>query len=39
MSPHSSNVSYHVFLVPGLTGVFMVLVLFLMCTASTYAIR
>uniref|UniRef100_A0A8B9D324 NADPH oxidase 4 n=1 Tax=Anser brachyrhynchus TaxID=132585 RepID=A0A8B9D324_9AVES len=25
--------------VPGLTGVFMVLVLFLMCTASTYAIR
>uniref|UniRef100_A0A8B9QPA5 NADPH oxidase 4 n=1 Tax=Anas platyrhynchos TaxID=8839 RepID=A0A8B9QPA5_ANAPL len=30
---------YHVFLVPGLTGVFMVLVLFLMCTASTYAIR
>uniref|UniRef100_A0A8C5TLW0 NADPH oxidase 4 n=1 Tax=Malurus cyaneus samueli TaxID=2593467 RepID=A0A8C5TLW0_9PASS len=27
------------FLVPGLTGVIMVLVLFLMCTASTYAIR
>ncbi|NXX91665.1 NOX4 oxidase, partial [Centropus bengalensis] len=26
-------------LVPGLTGVIMVLVLFLMCTASTYAIR
>ncbi|NWY01953.1 NOX4 oxidase, partial [Nothoprocta ornata] len=37
---HSSNVVHSMFVsVPGLTGVFMVLVLFLMCTASTYAIR
>ena len=29
----------YIFVVPGLTGVCMVLVLFLMVTASTYAMR
>lgn len=35
----SQNVLVNVLTVPGLTGVCMVVVLFLMVTASTYAIR